>query len=45
VEILGQAGVAFSEVTTRRASLEDVYFQLTGGQAEFHSGPDGQAGR
>jgi ABC-2 type transport system ATP-binding protein len=38
VEVLNRAGVAFSEVTTRRASLEDVYFQLTGGAAEFRAG-------
>jgi hypothetical protein len=41
VEILGQAGVGFSEVTTQRATLEDVYLQLTGGEAEFRAGPDG----
>jgi len=45
VEILGQAGVAFSEVTAQRASLEDVYLQLTGGEAEFHAAVDGQVGR
>jgi len=45
VEILGQAGVAFSEVTAQRASLEDVYLQLTGGEAEFHAAAIGQAGR
>ena len=37
VEILGEAGVAFSEVTAQRASLEDVYLQLTGGEAEFRA--------
>jgi ABC-2 type transport system ATP-binding protein len=45
VEILGQAGVAFSEVTAQRASLEDVYLQLTGGEAEFRAVVDGQVGR
>jgi ABC-2 type transport system ATP-binding protein len=45
VEILGQAGVAFSEVTAQRASLEDVYLQLTGGEAEFRAAADGQVGR
>ena len=45
VEILGQAGVAFSEVTAQRASLEDVYLQLTGGEAEFRAAVDGQVGR
>jgi ABC-2 type transport system ATP-binding protein len=38
VEVLTRAGVAFSEVTTRRASLEDVYFQLAGDAAEFRAG-------
>jgi ABC-2 type transport system ATP-binding protein len=45
VEVLSQAGVAFSEVATQRASLEDVYFQLTGGEAEFHAGADGRVAR
>jgi ABC-2 type transport system ATP-binding protein len=45
VEILGQAGVAFSEVTAQRASLEDVYLQLTGGEAEFRAAVDGRVGR
>jgi ABC-2 type transport system ATP-binding protein len=40
VELLGRAGIAFSEVTTRRASLEDVYFQLTSGEAEFRTGSE-----
>ncbi|MCO5995698.1 ABC transporter ATP-binding protein [Actinoallomurus rhizosphaericola] len=37
VEALGQSGVVFSEVTTQRATLEDVYFQLTSGEAEFRT--------
>ena len=45
VEVLNRAGVAFSEVTTRRASLEDAYLQLTGGAAEFRSGSDGRVAR
>lgn len=45
VEVLGRAGVAFAEVTTRRASLEDVYFQLTGSQTEYRSGVDGRVAR
>ncbi|MGH9055802.1 MAG: ABC transporter ATP-binding protein, partial [Acidimicrobiales bacterium] len=45
VEVLSQAGVAFSEVTTQRASLEDVYFQLTGGETEFHAAADGRVAR
>ena len=35
VAALGQSGAVFSEVTTQRATLEDVYFQLTSGEAEF----------
>jgi ABC-2 type transport system ATP-binding protein len=45
VEVLGSAGVAFAEVTTRRASLEDVYFQLTGSETEYRAGSDGQVAR
>jgi ABC-2 type transport system ATP-binding protein len=45
VGVLSGAGVAFSEVTTQRASLEDVYFQLTGGEAEFRAAGDGRGGR
>jgi ABC-2 type transport system ATP-binding protein len=40
VEVLAQAGVVFSEVTARRATLEDVYLQLTGGEVEFRGGSD-----
>lgn len=45
VEVLGAAGVALAEVTTRRASLEDVYFQLTGGDTEYRAGSDEQVAR
>jgi ABC-2 type transport system ATP-binding protein len=45
VEALSQAGVAFSEVTTQRASLEDVYLHLTGGEAEYRAGAGGEADR
>jgi ABC-2 type transport system ATP-binding protein len=45
VEVLGQAGVAFSEVTAQRATLEDVYLQLTGGAAEFQAGGNREAQR
>jgi ABC-2 type transport system ATP-binding protein len=45
VQALGAAGVPFSEVTTQRARLEDVYFQLTGGEAEFRAGESVEAGR
>ena len=43
VEILGQEHVPFSEVTAQRATLEDVYLQLTTGEAEFQVNPDGEA--
>jgi ABC-2 type transport system ATP-binding protein len=43
VEVLGQAHVPFSEVTAQRATLEDVYLQLTGGEVEFRAGSDMQA--
>ena len=43
--MLGRAGVAFAEVTTQRASLEDVYFQLTGSQTEYRSSMDGRVAR
>jgi ABC-2 type transport system ATP-binding protein len=45
VEVLGSAGVPFSEVTAQRATLEDVYLQLTGGEAEFRAGSDWKAQR
>jgi ABC-2 type transport system ATP-binding protein len=45
VEVLGQAGVPFSEVSAQRATLEDVYLQLTGGEAEFHAGFHGEEQR
>ncbi|MEV5753254.1 ATP-binding cassette domain-containing protein [Actinoallomurus sp. NPDC052308] len=38
VEILSQAGVPFSEVTTHRATLEDVYLQLTSSETEYQAG-------
>ncbi|WP_255952193.1 ATP-binding cassette domain-containing protein [Streptomyces odontomachi] len=38
VEILGQAGVPFSEVTTHRATLEEVYLHLTGSESEYQAG-------
>lgn len=40
VEVLGRASIAFTEVTTQRASLEDVYFQLTGSETEYRAGSD-----
>ena len=37
VEVLSRAGVAFSEVTAQRATLEDVYLQLTGGETDYRA--------
>jgi ABC-2 type transport system ATP-binding protein len=45
VETLGEARVPFSEVTAQRATLEDVYLQLTGGETEFRAGADWQVHR
>ena len=45
VEVLGQAHVPFSEVTAKRATLEDVYLQLTSGEAEFRAGADREKAR
>jgi ABC-2 type transport system ATP-binding protein len=45
VELLGRAKVPFSEVTARRATLEDVYLQLTSSEVEFRAGSDMKAQR
>ena len=45
VEVLSQAGVAFSEVTAQRATLEDVYLQLTGGETEYRGAAGSEARR
>ncbi|MFZ0090155.1 MAG: ATP-binding cassette domain-containing protein, partial [Solirubrobacteraceae bacterium] len=45
VEVLNRAGVAFSEVAAQRATLEDVYLQLTGGETEYRAAADREAGR
>ena len=45
VEVLSTAGVGFSEVTAQRASLEDVYLQLTGGEAEYRAAARWEQGR
>jgi ABC-2 type transport system ATP-binding protein len=45
VEVLAAATVAFSEVTEMRATLEDVYLQLAGREAEFRAGAVGEASR
>jgi ABC-2 type transport system ATP-binding protein len=45
VELLNEARVPFSEVTAHRATLEDVYLQLTSSEVEFQAGPDGETQR
>ncbi len=45
VEILSAEQVSFSEVTSQRANLEDVYFQLTAGAVEFQARTDVRAQR
>jgi ABC-2 type transport system ATP-binding protein len=45
VEVLGQAHVPFSEITAQRATLEDVYLQLTSGEAEFRADSEPEAQR
>ncbi|MBO2456840.1 ATP-binding cassette domain-containing protein [Actinomadura sp. LCR2-06] len=45
VEVLGRAGVPFSEVTAHRATLEEVYLRLTGGEAEYQAGTPHQEAR
>jgi ABC-2 type transport system ATP-binding protein len=42
-ELLG--GVQLSGIGARRTTLEQVYLQLTSGQAEFSATSDGEAGR
>jgi len=37
VAVLGQSGVAFSEVATHRATLEEAYMELTRDAVEFHA--------
>jgi len=37
VELLTRAGVPFSEITSHRATLEDVYLQLTGNETEYRA--------
>ena len=38
VAVLGAATVPVTEVTVQRATLEDVYLQLTGGEADYRAG-------
>ena len=40
VTLLGQHAVPFSEVSTQRATLEDVYLRLTGGAVEYRAGAE-----
>lgn len=44
-ELLGSSQVPAAQVIPRRPTLEDVYLQLTSGEAEFRAAPDGEAGR
>ena len=44
VEALSQVGVAFSEVTAQRATLEEVYLQLTRGETEYRAAASWEAG-
>ncbi len=43
VAVLGETGIPFSEVSAHRATLEDAYMRLTGGDVEFRGGSDGEA--
>ena len=45
IEVLSRAGVALDEVATHRATLEDVYFQLTSDKTDFHGGLHNEANR
>jgi ABC-2 type transport system ATP-binding protein len=45
VEVLNLAGVAFSEVTAQRATLEDVYLKLTRGETEYRAAAGWEAAR
>ncbi len=38
VALLGAANVPITEVTVQRATLEDVYLRLTGGEVEYRAG-------
>jgi ABC-2 type transport system ATP-binding protein len=40
VTVLNDAQVPFSEVTAQRATLEDVYLQLTGSEVDYRAGSD-----
>ncbi len=44
-ELLGGSRVPASQVIGRRPTLEDVYLQLTSGEAEFRAASDGEQGR
>lgn len=43
IAILSRAQVPLDEVTVQKASLEDVYFQLTSEDTEFRAGSNKEA--
>ncbi|NJP43503.1 ABC transporter ATP-binding protein [Actinacidiphila epipremni] len=45
VALLTRSAVPFSEVSAHRATLEDVYLELTGGAAEFRAAPPAEVSR
>jgi ABC-2 type transport system ATP-binding protein len=45
VAVLSGSGVAFSEITAHRASLEEAYLELTRGVAEYRAGAAGEVAR
>ncbi|HEY3506445.1 MAG TPA: ATP-binding cassette domain-containing protein [Actinocatenispora sp.] len=45
VAVLGQEGVPFSEVSSQRATLEDVYLRLTAGETQYRAAVGGEQGR
>ncbi len=45
VALLGQHSIPFSEVSSQRATLEDVYLRLTGGAVEYRSSSEEVAAR
>jgi ABC-2 type transport system ATP-binding protein len=45
VAVLARSGVPFAEVTSQRATLEDVYLRLTAGESEYRAVLDQEQGR
>ncbi|WP_165964116.1 hypothetical protein [Actinomadura sp. KC216] len=45
VLLLGQSGLPFSEVSAHRATLEDVYLELTREAVEFRAAAPAEAAR